>query len=197
VVALLPGSRVGEVMRLGDAFAAAASRLAAQRGSSAPCFIAPMANAKVKELFAAQVAAHGAPVRLLDGQSRQALVAADAVLVASGTATLETMLSKRPMVVAYRVAPLTAFLARELGLVKTRYCSQPNLLAGEELVPEFLQEAVTPEALADALARQLDDGANRERLVARFGDLHRTLRCDGAARAADAVLALLRSRAMP
>jgi lipid-A-disaccharide synthase len=195
VVALLPGSRVGEVTRLGGVFAEAASRLASWRQPRAPLFIAPMANAEVQGLFAAQVAARKAPVRLLAGQSRQALAAADVVLVASGTATLETMLSKRPMVVAYRVAPLTAFLARDLGLVKTRFCSQPNLLAGEELVPEFLQEAATPAALADALGRQLDDEIGRTRLVARFGALHQQLRCDGAARAAEAVLALLRGQA--
>jgi lipid-A-disaccharide synthase len=195
VVAVLPGSRVSEVTRLGPVFAATAARLAAQRAPRPPAFIAPMASPTVRELFSAQVAAASAPVRLLDGQSRLALAAADAVLVASGTATLETLLSKRPMVVAYRVAPLTAFLARELGMVKVPYCSQPNLLAGEGLVPEFLQEAATPQALSAALAHQLDDGANRERLEARFREMHLTLRCGGSERAAEAVLGLLQGQA--
>jgi lipid-A-disaccharide synthase len=196
VVALLPGSRLGEVSRLGADFAAAARLLAGQRGAgAAPLFIAPMANEHVRRVFAAQVAAAGAPVRLLDGQSREALAAADAVLVASGTATLETMLCKRPMVVAYRVAPLTAFVARDLGLVRVPFCSHPNLLAGEALVPEFLQEAVTPAALAAALAYQLDDADNRERLATRFRAMHETLRRGGARQAASAVLDLLRERA--
>ena len=191
VVALLPGSRVGEVTRLGPVFAGAAARLAADRPQAPPVFIAPMASATVRGLFQADVDKAAAPVRLLDGQSRVALAAADAVLVASGTATLETMLSKRPMVVAYRVAPLTAFLARSLGIVKVTHVSQPNLLAGEALVPEYLQEAATPEALALALGQQLDDAANRDRLALRFLDIHQQLRRGGAARAAEAVLGLL------
>ena len=195
VVALLPGSRLGEVSRLGADFAAASVRLSALRGPGrAPVFIAPMANARVRAVFAAQVQAAGATVRLLDGQSREALAAADAALVASGTATLETMLSKRPMVVAYRVAPLTAFVARDLGLVKVEFCSHPNLLAGEALVPELLQEAVTPASLASALLHQLDDAANRAHLEARFRALHETLRLGGAQQAASAVLALARGR---
>ena len=196
VVALLPGSRLGEVTRLGADFAAASRLLAARAGTGLPpLFIAPMANERVRAVFASQVTAAGATVRLLDGQSRLALEAADAVLVASGTATLETMLCKRPMVVAYRVAPLTAFVARDMGLVKVRFCSHPNLLAEEALVPEFLQEAVTPAALAAALALQLDDADNRERLTARFRTIHASLRQGGARQAASAVLELLRERA--
>lgn len=188
VVALLPGSRLGEVSRLGADFAATAALLAAQRGASAPTFIAPMATPAVQQVFAAQVAAAGAPVRLLEGQARQALIAADVVLVTSGTATLETLLCKRPMVVAYRVAPLTAWIVRGLGLVKVPYCSQPNLLANEPLVPEFLQEQVTPPTLAAAVAAQLDDPALRLRLQERFLAMHRQLRQDGARAAARAVL---------
>ncbi len=194
VVALLPGSRVGEVMRLGPPFAGAAAKLAADRAPLPPLFIAPMANDHVRGLFQSAVDAARAPVRLLDGQSRLALAAADAVLVASGTATLETMLAKRPMVVAYKVAPLTAFIARDLGLVKTTYCSQPNLLADEGLVPEFLQEAATADALAESLGHQLDDVQNRDHLQARFLALHQQLRLGGAARAAEAVLGLLSAR---
>jgi lipid-A-disaccharide synthase len=145
-------------------------------------------------VFAAQVAAAGARVTLLEEQSRLALASADAVLVASGTATLETLLTKRPMVVAYRFAPLTAFLAKHLGLVKVQYFSQPNLLAGEALVPEFLQSQVTPQALADALTQQLTDAGARPHREAAFEAIHLQLRQDGASKAAAAVLALLHDR---
>jgi lipid-A-disaccharide synthase len=193
VVALLPGSRLGEVDRLGADFAAAAVLLA-RRCEPAPLFIAPMASPAVRQVFERQVAKAGADIRLLDGRSREALAAADAVLVASGTATLETLLHKRPMVVAYRLAPLTAWIVRTFGLVKVRYFSQPNLLAGEALVPELLQEGVTPEALAAALEFQLVDADNRARLERRFGEIHLQLRQDGAVRAARAIADLVRSR---
>jgi len=195
VVALLPGSRLGEVSRLGDAFAAAA-RLLAERAVPPPLFIAPMANAAVGAVFAQQVAMQGASVRLLEGQSRLALTAADVVLVASGTATLETLLHRRPMVVAYRVAALTAWVLRSLGLVKVRHYSQPNLLAGEPLVPELIQEAVTPEALADALEQQLQAGPQQQHQQQVFAEIHGQLRQDGARRAAEAVAGLLRSRGL-
>jgi lipid-A-disaccharide synthase len=98
------------------------------------------------------------------------------------------------MVVAYRVAPLTAFLARELGLVKVKHVSQPNLLAGEELVPEFLQEAVTPPALAAALQVALEDNIRREQLRRRFRAIHLQLRQGGAARAAQCIVDQLAAR---
>ena len=197
VVALLPGSRLGEVSRLGEAFAGAARLLAERAARGAPpLFIAPMANAAVGQVFAQQVAASGATVRLLDGQSRLALTAADAVLVASGTATLETLLHRRPMVVAYRVAALTAWVLRSLGLVKVSQFSQPNLLAGEPLVPEFIQEAVTPQALADALSAQLQTGPQQQHQLQVYERIHRQLRQDGARRAAEAVVELLRSRGL-
>jgi lipid-A-disaccharide synthase len=197
VVALLPGSRLGEVSRLGDVFAGAARLLAGRAApGTQPLFIAPMASAAVGAVFAQQVASQGANVRLLDGQSRLALTAADAVLVASGTATLETLLHRRPMVVAYRVAPLTAWVLRGLGLVKVRYCSQPNLLSDEPLVPEFIQEAVTPEALADALVQQLQAGPQHDHQQQVFADIHVQLRQDGARRAAQAVAGLLRAHGL-
>ncbi|HNR23525.1 MAG TPA: lipid-A-disaccharide synthase [Steroidobacteraceae bacterium] len=192
VVAVLPGSRVGEVTRLGADFAAACAMLARQRPDT--LFLAPMANAAVRELFDAQWREHapGICARLLDGQADGAIIAADVVLVASGTATLETTLCKRPMVVAYRLGAITALLLRTLGLVKVAHFSQPNLLAGEELVPEFFQEAVTPAALAGALAALLDDPARAALLARRFLAIHESLRVDGARRAADAVLELVR-----
>lgn len=192
VVAVLPGSRVGEVTRLGVDFAAACALLARERPGIE--FLAPMANAGVRGLFDAQWRAHApaARVALLDGHADRAIIAADVVLVASGTATLETTLCKRPMVVAYRLGTITALLLRTLGLVKVPYFSQPNLLAGEKLVPEFFQEAVTPPALAGALGALLDDPARAAMLARRFLAIHESLRVGGAHRAADAVLELVR-----
>ena len=104
---------------------------------------------------------------LLDGRAREALAAADAVLLASGTATLETMLVKRPMVVAYRLAGMTRWILERLKLLRVTRYAIPNLLADEDLVPEIMQEAVTPENLGDALLAQFDDPARLARLVVR------------------------------
>lgn len=193
VVAVLPGSRAGEVQRLGPVFARATVEL--QRMHRAPLqLLAPMASAPLGERFAAQVAQAGAGIRLLDGQADLALAAADVALVASGTATLQTLLHGVPMVVAYRLAPLTAFIARDLGLVRLRHFSLPNLLAGEALVPEFFQEAVTPVALATAVHAALTDEARRETLRGRFREIHRSLRQGGAGRAAQVLMELLAAR---
>jgi lipid-A-disaccharide synthase len=188
LLALLPGSRIAEVSRLASPFAAAAAHIAARQPASQ--FVAPMASAAVREVFVKEVAqVPGAPaIRVLDGEAQRALAACDAAIVASGTATLETMLSGRPMVVAYRVSPLTAFLLRSLGLVKVRYFSQPNLLAGRRLVPEFFQEQVTGAALGDALLQELADHEHVRELLDEFARQHRALRCGAAARAAQAVL---------
>ncbi len=118
------------------------------------------------------------------------MAAADVVALASGTATLEAMLLKRPMVVAYRVAPLTAWLARRL--VRISHFALPNLLAGRELVPEFIQEAATVEKLGPAILRWLDQPLACEQLTAEFDALHRELRCDASRQAADAIVELLR-----
>jgi lipid-A-disaccharide synthase len=199
VVALLPGSRVAEVRRLGADFAAAAALLAAQTGRATgdpPLeFLAPMASQQLAQIFARQVREAGAVVRLVDRSADTVLAAADAALVASGTATLQTLLYGCPMVVAYRVAPLTALLAREMGLVKVKHVSQPNLLAGEELVPEFLQEAVTPPALAAALKVALEDTGRRALLQQRFRSIHLQLRQGGAAKAAQCILDQVAARA--
>ena len=191
VIALLPGSRGGEVSRLAEPFIGAAAWIAAQRPGAQ--FIAPMASPKVRALFEAALRrVPSAPaIGVLDGQAQRALAAADAVLVASGTATLETLLTQRPMVVAYRLATLTAFVLRQLGVVKVKHFSQPNLLLGRGAVPEFFQEAVQPAALGAALLAQLDDTAGRATLMADFERVHRTLRAGGAARAAEAVIELL------
>jgi lipid-A-disaccharide synthase len=194
VIAVLPGSRAGEVQRLGGDFAAATVVL--QRRLARPLkFIAPMVSAAIRNTFARQVTAAGAEVQLLQGQADLALAAADAALIASGTATLQALLHGVPMVVAYRLAPLTAFIVRDLGLVKLPYFSLPNLLAGERLVPEFFQEDVRPEALADALHAQLIDLPRREALRATFADIHAGLRQGGAGRAATILEELLARRA--
>jgi len=193
VVAVLPGSRGGEVGKLGAPFAATMAWLHAQRPGIE--FVAPMANGQARKAFEQALSAHApnVTVQLVDGRAQEALTAADAVLVASGTATLETALVKRPMVVAYRVAPLTGWLLREMKLVKTDYFSQPNLLAGRKLVPEYFQEQVRPEILGPAVLEQLER-PDRADLIAAFSEIHRTLRCDASARAADAILELLAER---
>jgi lipid-A-disaccharide synthase len=197
-LALLPGSRVGEVQRLAPAFIATAVELSQRRPGLQ--LLAPMANAAVRAVFERALAA--APqsarldLRLLDGQARTALTAADAGLVASGTATLEALLCRCPMVVAYRVGAVTALLLRTLRLVRLPYFSLPNLLAGEALVPEFFQEAVSSENLSGAIERALDDVARREYLQREFLQVHESLRAGGAARAAEAVLQLLRDKGL-
>lgn len=193
-VAVLPGSRVGEVSRLGEDFAGAIRWLAERR--PALQFVAPMANPAVRSLFVRALERHaaGVDVRVLDGQSHSALAAADVVLVASGTATLETLLTKRPMVVAYRLGALTAWLLRTFKLMKAPYFSQPNLLAGERIVPELFQEQVTPETLGSELLRELDDPAVRERQEHVFADIHRRLKRNASDRAAQAILGLLSTR---
>lgn len=194
VIALLPGSRVGEVERLGADFLRGAAWLHERRPELK--FIAPMATSRAREAFArkqAQVSA-ATPILLVDGRAQQALAACDAAIVASGTATLETLLSRRPMVVAYRFGALTAFLLRRLRLVKVPYFSQPNLLVGRPLVPELLQEQVSGAALGEALLARLFDREYLREIDEAFRRVHENLRGGAAARAAEAILALLRER---
>jgi lipid-A-disaccharide synthase len=193
VVAVLPGSREGEVRRLGADFARATQAL--RRRVAQPLqFIAPMVSERIAAMFAGQLRAAGADVSLLAGRADEALAAADAALVASGTATLQALLHGVPMVVAYRMAPLTAFIARDLGLVKLRHFSLPNLLAGEALVPEFFQGEVQPERLATELHGMLADPARRDRLRERFRAIHAGLRQGGAGSAAAVLVDLLAAR---
>ena len=183
VVALLPGSRGGEVARLGELFLDAAERLRALRPGVR--FVLPCANAERRAQLEAMLVDRDLPLLLLDGRSHEALTACDAVLIASGTATLEALLHKRPMVVAYKVAPLTYRILKHL--VKSPYISLPNLLAERMLVPELIQDAATPDALAQALAPLLDNGAVQ---TEGFDTIHRALRQDASQQAADAVLKL-------
>jgi lipid-A-disaccharide synthase len=194
VLALLPGSRVGEVERLAPAFLRAAELLAARHAGLV--LVAPMATPAARRAFerALSKLPRSPALRLLDGQARAALIAADVALVASGTATLEALLCRCPMVVAYRFAAVTALLVRALRLVRVPYFSLPNWLAGEMLVPEFLQEAVLPEPMAGALSGLLDDAPRREYLLGRFEAIHASLRQQGAALAAEAVIQCVRQR---
>ena len=187
VVALMPGSRGGEVSRLGGLFLDAAVRLRALRPGVR--FVLPCASPERRAQIEAQLAGHDIPVTLLDGQSHTALAACDAVLIASGTATLEALLYKRPMVVAYRVAPMTYRILKRM--LKSPYVSLPNLLAGRLLVPELLQDDATPDALATTLAPLLDGG---EAQTEGFDQIHRTLRRDASTEAAKAVLELAGAR---
>jgi len=149
-------------------------------------FVLPCANAARRAQVEAMLVGRDLPLTLLDGQSHRALAACDAVLIASGTATLEALLYKRPMVVAYRLAALSYWILKRM--VKSPYVSLPNLLAQRLLVPELLQDAATPEALVQTLLPLLD---NSQEQTAGFDDIHRTLRRDASNQAADGVLALL------
>lgn len=188
-VALLPGSRRNEVRQLGVAFLHTARWLLAECPDLR--FVVPLANANLETIFTQQVAemAPDLPLTLLAGKSREAMAAADVVLMASGTATLEAMLLKRPMVMAYRLAELTYWLAKPL--VRIAYFSLPNLLAQERLVPEFLQHQVIPEKLGAACLHWLENPAQVEALQNRFIELHHRLRLSASQQAATAVLSVL------
>ncbi len=192
VVALLPGSRRGEVARLAGDFAATARWLAAQRPRLK--FIAPMASAATREIFAEALARHapGLDVQLIDRQSQTALIAADVVLVASGTASLEAALCKRPMVVVYRFGAMTAWILRRLNLVKVKFFAQPNLLADRRVVGEYFQEEIVPESIGAELLMWLEDGERRSALEREFSRIHADLRRDAGTRAAQAIVALLK-----
>lgn len=189
-VALLPGSRGGEVSLLGPDFAATVAWMNGQRPNVR--FIAAMANTRVKALFEQSLIASGVRdrVTIFDGRSQEVMAASDAILLASGTATLEATLVKRPMVVAYRLSWLTSFLLKHLKLFKAPFFAQPNLLAGKEIVPEFFDSQVRADVLGPALIEQLER-ADRAGLVQTFTRIHETLRRDASARAADAVIALM------
>ncbi|WP_458730019.1 lipid-A-disaccharide synthase [Pseudomonas brenneri] len=184
LVALMPGSRGGEVGRLGALFFDAAERLLALKPGVR--FVLPCSSPQRRAQIEALLVGRDLPLTLLDGHSHLALAACDAVLIASGTATLEALLYKRPMVVAYRLAPLTYWILKRM--VKSPYISLPNLLAQRLLVPELLQDAATPEALAQTIAPLIDGGEEQTR---GFDEIHRTLRRDASNQAADAVLTLI------
>ena len=192
LLALMPGSRNGELRKLGELFLQTAAWCHEREPGLR--FVMPCANPERKQQMQ-QIMAESRitlPLVLLDGQAHQALAACDAVLIASGTATLEAMLFKRPMVVAYRMAGLTFKILKRL--VKVGHVSLPNLLAKREVVPEFLQDAATPEAMGPALLQLLAPTEERAETQATFMQLHEMLRRDADHAAAEAVLDLLRQK---
>jgi lipid-A-disaccharide synthase len=188
LVAVLPGSRPDEIRFLGTTFVAAM----AQMKNDAPglSFVLPVADPTLRPMIDAAMRAHpqlAGSVALTPGRSHDCLEACDVALVASGTATLEAALYKRPMVVSYRMPPLSAWIMRRKGYIP--YVGLPNIMAGEYVVPELLQEAATPPALARAVLDLLGDGDGRARLAARFTEMHHLLKRDTPRLAADAILA--------
>lgn len=191
VVALMPGSRLSEIKYNSVPFVAAAQILL--RRTPSLRLVVPMAGSEQRRLFSALIAAAGldqVPLQLLDGLSHPAMAAADAVLVASGTASLEVALFKKPMVIAYRMLPASWHVLRHMNYQP--WIGLPNILAREFVVPELLQQAATPLALADAMSLQLGDDGNRMHLVQRFTEMHHTLLRDTAHIGADAVLRVMR-----
>jgi lipid-A-disaccharide synthase len=169
-------------------------KLLAQRDPSVR-FIAPMAGERQKAYFMdllAQAGLSDVPLELIDGQSHACIAAADAVLAASGTATLEVALFKKPMVIAYKVMRASWEIMRHMGYLP--WIGLPNILAREFVVPEFLQHAATPQALADAVWFQLTDEANRVKLQQRFLDMHHSLLRNSAEESSRAVLSVISKR---
>lgn len=191
LIALLPGSRRAEVQHIGPPFIAAAALML--RREPRLHFVVPVAEPRLRPPLDAALAEIGAAaerIRLIDGRSHDCLAAADGVLVASGTATLETALFGKPMVIAYRMPAVSYWIMRQMGEVG--FVGLPNILAGEALVPELLQHDATPERLAAALLDLLDDAPRCARLRQRFADLHGSLRRDTPQLAAEAILGTIR-----
>ena len=189
-IAILPGSRESEVSKLGPDFAKTVAWLLQRKPELQ--FVAPMANARARELFQAALQQTKVVnnVKLIDGQSQRALAACDVALVASGTATLEAALIKRPMVVAYRAGWFTTFFVNVFKLIKTDVISHPNLLSGKKLVPEFISGRVRAELLGPAVLEQLSRPDKAE-LEQQFTQIHMGLRQNASAQAASAIALLL------
>ncbi len=190
VVALLPGSRRSEIRLIAPRVLAAAATLHRERpGVRFVLPVAPGMRALVEPLLLRH--APGVPVDLLDGRSHDALAACDVAIVASGTATLEAALFKRPMVITYVVSWLNALRMKRLRLQP--WVGLPNVLCRDFVVPELLQEAATPQALARATIEWLDDEARREKVRVRFNELHHLLRRDTVRESADAIAQVVKA----
>lgn len=190
IVAILPGSRMSELKYNAVPFIAAAKCL--MQRDPALRFVVPMAGEKQCAYFIELIAKAGladVPVELLSGRSHTVIASADAVLVASGTATLEVALFKKPMVIAYKMMRASWEIMRHMGYQP--WIGLPNILAREFLVPELLQDAATPQSLAEAMWKQLDDAGHRARLQQRFTEMHHTLLRDSAKESARAVLQMI------
>ncbi len=190
IVAVMPGSRSNEIARLGPVFAQACARLIEQYPDLQ--FVSPMVNPRLGEIFRSRIDAAGvaAHVKLIDGQAETAIAAADVVLLASGTASLQTALLGKPMVAAYKLSPITYLLQRCFRLVKVDHFAMPNLLTDEPLVPEFLQNQATPEALALAVGELLENDERRAEIHRTFVALRADLARGAQERAAKAILEL-------
>ena len=187
ILALLPGSRLGEIERMLPLFAEAAARLAGD--ITGLRILIPAANAKCRDAVE-RITTNSPPhlsLHILDGDAQRAMIASDVVLLASGTAALEAMLCKRPMVVGHRIAPLTYRIVKSFGLLKSQFVSLPNVLAGEAVIPELLQDACTADNLHEALLHWFRDAEAVAALQPRFLAIHESLRRDASARAADAI----------
>lgn len=196
IVALLPGSRGSEVERLATPMLDAARRL--HQAAPGTRFLVPLAGESAAQRFRdAMTGFTELDCRLLDGQSLDAMAAADVVVCASGTATLECMLVGRPMVSVYRLAPSTYHLARTLKLMKIQHFALPNILAGKALVPELLQDEATGENIAREVTRWMEDDERHHAVLDQFRTLHESLRIDAAASAAKAIRELLQAGTMP
>ena len=189
VLAVLPGSRLGEIARMLPVFLESAALL--QRDIPALQLLVPAANAACRAAIEATPGAKAPHVRILDGQAQRAMIASDVVLLASGTAALEAMLCKRPMVIGHRISALTHAIVRTLGMLKSAHVSLPNVLAGEALVPELLQGECTAPNLHAALLRWFRDEAAVAALQPRFLSIHDQLRRDASSAAAEAIAGLL------
>jgi lipid-A-disaccharide synthase len=190
IVALLPGSRRSELQYMAEAFVLAAHRF--RQEVHEVHFVCPTVTRDTRDMFERAVHQHertDLPLTLLFGHSHEALEAADLALVASGTATLEAALFKTPMVIAYRQSPITWRLMRHMAYLP--YVGLPNVLAGEKLVPELLQDDANPAGLAGALLTLLRDTAAQRRQVERFHEFHHLLRQDAAQKAAKTVLEVI------
>ncbi|HNH62244.1 MAG TPA: lipid-A-disaccharide synthase [Thauera aminoaromatica] len=190
VVAMLPGSRQSEVRNLADIFIGTAKTL--HERDPERLFLVPLATRETRQLFEEALHrqdASGLPIRMLFGHAVEAMTAADVVLVASGTASLEAALLKRPMVITYRIGKWQYRLMKRMAYLP--WVGLPNILCGETVVPELLQDEADPEHLAAAIDDWFADDARRAAVAARFSDLHRTLRQDTARRAAEAILPYL------
>jgi lipid-A-disaccharide synthase len=194
VLALLPGSRLGEITKMLPVFLDAAELIAQQIPSLQ--ILLPAANAQCDAAIRAQLLpqpALAARVRVLDGDAQRAMIASDVVLLASGTAALEAMLCKRPMVVGHRISPTTYRIVTRLGLLKSRHVSLPNVLADTALIPELLQDDCVAPKLAASCLRWFGQPDMVDALLPRFVEIHEQLRRDASARAADAVAELIAS----
>lgn len=192
IVAVLPGSRASEVSMLGEILVAAAGLIAKTRNSIQ--FVTPVATPALRPAIEAQIAAAGLSQKfvLLDGDSERAMVAADVVLLASGTAALESALLSRPTVAAYRLGKITYAIFSALKLLKLTHFTLPNLLTEIPLVPEFMQDEARPEDIAAAVVELLDDPVQRQMISDTFAKLRIELAQNTNQRAADAVISLLK-----